>query len=199
MSAISHTVTPQTKIDACCDAASSRYALGAVHILPSAHKGEVYCAATDGRVATVALASGTAEGEALLPMKLSKPGKPAHLNGRWECNGKVANTVEGRFPRMGDVLPEVPPCELSSYSVLRIKGEQLKRIADAIGEESYITLFVPPNGEKGHVDKPIAMRGTHGIAVAMPIVAEAQHDAATYETIRKAYQKACADNVAASR
>jgi hypothetical protein len=189
MSVVSHSVVPQTKIDACCDVKSTRYAMGAVEIIPSGNKSEVYCSATDGRVATVAVATGEAQGIALLPVKLAKPGHTVSLNGRWECNGKVASVVEGRFPRLEECFPEVPACELSSYSVLVLKGHQLKVMADAIGCEGELTLFVPPNSEKGYVNRPIAARGTYGIGVIMPTVAS--NDAqSTYETMRKHYSEA---------
>lgn len=191
MSKISHSVTPRTKIDACCDPASSRYALGAVEIIPSQEKGEVYCSATDGRVATIAIADGEADGAALLPAKLAKPGKLVSLNGRWECNGKVANATEGRFPRIEDVLPAptAPYPDMAEYTTVVLKGPQLKAIADAIaGELGTLTLFVPRNGKKGYVDSAIAVVAANGLGVVMPTVPDNTWE--DYDTRRKAYTEA---------
>jgi hypothetical protein len=191
MSKVSHSFTPRTKIDACCDLASSRYALGSVEVIPSTEKGEVYCSATDGRVATVAIADGEADGVSLMPAKLAKPGKLVSLNGRWECAGKVANTTEGRFPRLEDVLPTptAPYPEMTEYTTLVLKGPQLKLIADAIaGESGTLTLFVPRNGAKGYVDGAIAIVGENGLGVVMATVPSNTWE--DYETRRKAYTAA---------
>lgn len=189
MSDITHTLTPQTKLDACCDPGSARYALRAVEVIPSGEPGTVYCAASDGKVAVVIQVKGEAQGIALLPAKLAKLRKPVTLNGRWECDGKVANPVEGRFPRMEDVLPAVPADDLANYVTVVLKGHQMKAIADSISEEGILTFFIPPNGQKGYVDRAIACRGTHGLGVIMPTTPDKdEHE--KYETLRQRYAAA---------
>lgn len=194
MSEITHSLVPRTKIDACCDKDATRYALNNVEIIPAAEPGTVYCTATNGRVATVALAEGTATGPALLPAKFSKVGKPVSLNGEWRSENRVAAQGEGRFPRCDDVFPKVPASsgpdgEPSGYAVLELNGYQMKMLADAIGHEGWLTFFVPPNGENGYVNQPIACRGTHGIGVIMPAT-PGNGFLDRYETTRLAYAAA---------
>ena len=175
MENVTHTVHFATRINQAGDKATSRYALGNVHVSPRSAGGAWLCA-TDGRImAVVADDKATCPSPALAPLSVvtgATATRPvvATLNGRWEnSKGKAADKAAGRFPDVPHCLPEALP----EFTPLRIDAALLASLAAAItavGESSLVTLFVPTGRGKGdYVDGAIPVVGATGVGVLMPV------------------------------
>lgn len=185
------------RMDICTDPTSSRYALAGVQVRPSGKENELYAAATNGRILAICKAEGELEPglpDVIVPAKFAKPiskkrNPPASLNGAWTREDAAAVAIEGRFPRCESCLPYVASGE---YLAVRLSAEELRNLAESIGDENgTVTLFLP-NG-KPFVNGAIAAYGEHGIGAIMPC--ELEND---YQAHVEAYRTAAAEYTAAA-
>ncbi|MCC7425234.1 MAG: hypothetical protein IT428_33605 [Planctomycetaceae bacterium] len=209
MSEIRAEVTIDRPLAQCTDQESTRYALSAVQIVPSSEKGKVWAAACDSRILALTKQEGRTDGPHLLPGQFAKPngkGKTfASLNGQWTVSGKNAKGIpdgkparlapetEGRFPRTEDVVPECNGGDM----VIGIDAALLANLATAIGDNGKVELII-----RGPNDA-IAVMGTHGIGVAMPVSVNGQHETYSaaaarvrgeYNAMREAYRNDVTDD-----
>ncbi len=139
-----------------------------------------------------------------------KGGKLAKIDGTWETvvtgkqKVKKAEPLDGEFPPVADVIPDVMATKSSRSDNFRystavtINAELLMNIARAIGHDgryddtgTTVTLFIQP-GEKGKpANKPIAVVGGPGrIGIVMPCNGDPTQARERFDSIRKAYTKA---------
>ncbi len=173
MSEIKARFSPNTKIQVCCDAESSRYSLGGIHISPG--EGGVWATATDGRHMAIVKYDGEADKPQLVPTDVLPTRKGdlngnynVTLNGRWEGdNGRFADTPTGRFPHACDVVPNLPPGVIQ----LAIDPTYLSNLQKALNSDQRgLTLFITPPAEgNNEVEHAVAVVGQHGIGIVMPL------------------------------
>lgn len=151
-----------TKITACTDTGSLRYALANVCVSPSGEDEQVWLSATDGRCFAAVRTTGhvqgdedpvdaqhSMEGKQLCPpaiIEATFDGGLAVLNGQWQATKPAkkgrkqqadailtAPVVEGRFPRCNDVVPAYTATD--EVLVLAIDAKLLARVAQAVGTD----------------------------------------------------------------
>jgi hypothetical protein len=145
------------RVDRAVDSESTRYALAGVQVTPDPDGG-VFCAATNSRILTVTRQTGEADETCVVPGTLVA-GKAGERNAvveydetarHWQRTALLKGSrisrmepmVEGRFPRVGDVLPDFSGGPVLSVSV---DPRQLLQAAEAMGcddEQRAITLLV---------------------------------------------------------
>jgi len=144
------------RVDRAVDSESTRYALAGVQVTPDP-EGGVFCAATNSRILTVTRQTGEADETCILPGSLVA-GKAGERNAVVECDEsgqqwkrtalvkgsqvcRIEPAIEGRFPRVHEVLPNFSGPVLS----LSIDPRFLLQAAEAMGcddEARAITLLV---------------------------------------------------------
>lgn len=145
------------RVDRAVDPEGSRYALSGVQVTPDAD-GRVFCAATNSRILTITRQAGKTDETCILPGSLVA-GKAGERNAvvefddtakHWKRTAlvkgsqvsRIESIVEGRFPRVGEVLPDFGSEPTMSVS---FDPWQLLQAAEAMGcdgEQRAITLLV---------------------------------------------------------
>ena len=196
-----------TRLKGCLDSESTRYALSHAQVTPSESDNTVFVAATNGRLAAVIAAEGTADRQYLMPSEVlptTQTGAVVELNGQWQnSKGRYQQETDapGRFPKVEEVLPAIDP----DSRVLHINADFILEIAKALNAKSDdgqgITLFVPPAPERDNADGKtvegaIAIVGHRGIGVVMPCCGDvkefAQQQISKYNTFASEYRTAIA-------
>ena len=146
-----------TRVRGVCAAESSRYSMAGALISPNGADGGVWVSATDGRVAAVlkARADGELEGASIVPSEVLpnrvNGGRILHNpDGRWEDpkSGKIGEPIEGTFPPVGDILPDVTADKRYGVAI-GLNCDLLHSLARAIGRQgssdeagAVVTLFI---------------------------------------------------------
>lgn len=152
---------------------------------------EVYAVATDGRQLAITKVDGLAVDSQLCPAALLEPHKPRErktleLNGQWKASTEslkdqntrevLSKLVEGRFPPVESVLPDIT----SDYVSVTLDVEILRTLVSAINladkkddGSKLVTLLLPVDDDK-EVCGPVAVLGNIGFGVIMP--ATTSHD-----------------------
>lgn len=173
---------------ACCDASIRECTTvrGAALITPAADD-HVFVSATDGRCASIAKLPGKTDKPHMIPRKVVGKGKKsgrgklpttAVLNGRWECDGKFAESADsvGRFPQIPAVIPDVEGWNGENMVAVSLNPDFLARIVDAIGKpegQTCVTLLMrrginDTDTDNRVVESPIVVIGGKGIGLLMP-------------------------------
>jgi len=199
------------RMDVVCETENTRYALAAVECRP-AGKGEVFATATDTRCLAIARESGEMDsGEPILvPASIVKPlpkkegNASAKLNGRWERGKTMADRVEGKFPRVSEILP----CVGNDYLIVTLTPKLLAKLGQAIGSDELgaVSLIIeqPKPDKNGKtprtIEGPIPVVGDNGIGLIMPCgipgstadsISNAEKLVKRYMNESAAYREAC--------
>ena len=171
-----------SRIAACIDNESSRYALGHVKLTPRRALGGAWATATDGRKLSIVPCDGKCDQSEMMPGEVAptaikhfgKGGESASisLNGNWATNyGKeaIAHKREdiGRFPRAPEVLPQLD----GEFIAFTIDPQFIADLAQAIcgGDMVGMTFLVPLDQDRRYKGAGVAVRGGHGFGVIMPL------------------------------
>lgn len=206
------TITIKTPIVRCADSETSRYALGGACVCKSPHGEGGVIAATDGRC-LVALPIEADENlgavidevseirgyvvapASVLPKKISKKSPPKLiLNGRAECDGKIADYEEGLFPRIGGVfefaIDKAGAEEYGQRIAVTIDVSLLADIVAALQPASATrqsaTLIIDPSGSGPIGVLPYAdeCEDLGGAGVLMPMEQEGNRENAEKARVR---------------
>ncbi len=186
-------VTIRTNIAKVTDKTSSRYALQGVAVAEE-EGGTGYAVATDGRVMAVVPIEHTgdriaceatdyspARDYALIPADVlrkptSRRANSVSLNGRVECNGRVGEYPDGRFPRVSQAVPT-----MQDRLAVSIDAKLLANLSEAINEpgNSVVTLLLSTEKTDcaaiGVLPSSETSVGSHG--VLMPVAHDCRNAA----------------------
>ena len=179
-------LAPTTRIDLATDPDSKRYALGSVCASPT-RDGKVLLTACDGRILAAVRVDGDIPSPIAIPAKVfaapMKRGKVniTRENGHWidrRDTIHTANDAPGRFPRANDVIPDVSHRE--GMRVIGIDAQLLLNLAKAINDTSAVVQLIFDDSARSGMmlTGPIAVHGTVGNGVIMPVTGDTKDAAA---------------------
>lgn len=206
------TITIKTPIVRCADNESIRYALCGACVCKSPHGKGGVIAATDGRclvalpieadenlgavIDAVPASPGYVVAPAsVLPKKIGKKSPPKLiLNGRAECDGKIADYEEGRFPAIGGVfefaIDKAGAEEYGQRIAVTIDVSLLANIVAALqpadATRQSVTLVIDPSGSGPIGVLPFAYEceDLGGVGVLMPMEQEENRENAEKARVR---------------
>ena len=177
MTTVTETVPEQLFVDAPIHKVAAKsmchYATAGVRVSPS--ENGAYLVATDGHCLAVAEATKAHITEtSIIPTAVFSGRKRQHLRREGDLwlsdSDKAAPPVEGNFPKVADVIPDIDEmgCSARPRVQLTIDAGILANLAKAIGEDDKVTLWLETD-EQCHVAGPIAAAGPSGFGCIMPV------------------------------
>lgn len=177
---VTHRIEINTRIADACEE-STRYGTSHVQVTPR-DENSAFLAATNSRILAVVQTSAECPVQAMMPaeiipMPTARRNPTVCLNGRWEnSKGQFAeiNAAPGRFPKCGDVIPDMVG---RNYLAVGLNAELLRTLQRAVNrtDADTITLFLPlpTDGEVAvmgyQVNDAIPVVGSEGLGVIMPV------------------------------
>jgi hypothetical protein len=165
-------LTIETKVWACTDAESSRYALSAVKAIPKTG-GVAWIVATDGRCLSVTPVDGTCDETTLIPADVIKGPLPVIVkcvNGEWRNNrGRIAPPPAGKFPDIAKTFEQVACASIKGRTSIAFNPRLATAIRNAVQESDLqaASMYIADD------QSAIAVLGLDGFGLLMPMATDA--------------------------